>query len=108
MLVIAGFHHHNSPASLVWTACVFTVFSRLQLSSVVSKVVAWIAPTTFGIFLLHSTLTGGWLRKTVIDFTATYLGVYAGYLITTIIVFLVCCFVDKMREGILKCLHLKK
>ena len=108
VLVIAGFHHHNSPASIVWTACVFTVFSRLQLPSVVSKVVAWIAPTTFGIFLLHSTLTGGWLRKTVIDFTATHLGVYVGYLITTIIVFLACCLIDKMRGGILKCLHLRK
>lgn len=45
---------------------------------------------------------------TVIDFTATHLGVYAGYLITTIIVFLACCLIDKMRGGILKCLHLRK
>lgn len=100
LLVMAGFHHHNSPASLVWTACMFTIFSRLRLPPILSRIVAWVAPTTFGIFLIHSTLTGNWLRKGLIDFSAAHCGVYVGYLITTVVMFAICCFVDKLRMGV--------
>lgn len=99
--VFIGFHHNNCVATLVLCACLFVGFSRIQLMSTMSKIVAWVAPTTFGIFLLHSTLAGYWVRRTLIEFVATHCGVYAGYIITTIVVFCACCVVDKLRKAIL-------
>ena len=98
VVILGGFHHHNSPASFVFVACLFSLMKRMNLSLRVDRLVGLAAPSMFGVFILHSTSAGKLLRREIIDVVAPAAGVWASYFVTAAAVFCGCCAVDVLRR----------
>jgi len=100
--VAVGFHHHNSLFSLVCAACVFVLVKKMSLSGRLSGLVAFVAPSMFSVFLIHSTHAGHRFFVAAQDMLIGQFGVpvFAAYLIDAIVVFVGCVIVDLVRRGV--------
>jgi len=101
-LCVAGFSAYCSPISVFWSALLFTLFSRIEISGRIGIVASFIGKSTFPIFILHANGVGfGLIRK----FAAFLCGdcgmnVYAMYLIVGASVFVAGLLLDMPRRAI--------
>ncbi len=101
-LCIVGFSAYCSPVSVFWSAILFTIFSRFEINGRLGAVDAFVAKSTFPIFVLHANGVGfGLIRK----FAALLCGdcgmnVYAMYLIVGLTVFVAGLLLDMPRRAI--------
>lgn len=63
LLVFLGFHHHNSPASLILVCIAFAFVRKIRLFNAARRIVLFVAPSVFGIYLVHSSPLGHFIRK---------------------------------------------
>jgi len=63
LLVFLGVHHHNSPASLAFVCITFAFIRKIELSTVPGRIVLFVAPSVFGIYLIHSSPLGQFIRQ---------------------------------------------
>lgn len=101
-LCIAGFSAYCSPVSVFWSAILFTIFSRFEISGRIGKVASFVAKSTFPIFILHANGVGfGLIRKFAALCCGNYgINVYMMYLIVGLTVFVVGLLLDMPRRAI--------
>jgi hypothetical protein len=56
VFVVPGAGSYNSPVALVWIFVLFSLFLRIRSLGKVEKFVCFIAPSMFGVYLIHCTL----------------------------------------------------
>lgn len=97
----------------VFFCAVFLVvgFSKLKIGKISTKLIAFFAPVSFSVYLIHE---NPYVRENVIkriteDFPKfnSFLLVFS-IIITILVVYLVCAFIDVVREWIFKSLKIKK
>ena len=97
-----GFSAYCSPVSVMWAAILFTLFLRINVNGRLGAVAAFVAKSTFPIFVLHANGVGfGMIRK----FEALLCGdcgmnVYAMYLVVGLVVFVSGLLLDMPRRAI--------
>ena len=97
-----GFSAYCSPVSVFWAAILFTLFLRIEINGRLGAVAAFVAKSTFPIFVLHANGVGfGLIRK----FAALLCGdcgmnIYAMYLIVGLTVFVAGLLLDMPRRVI--------
>ena len=99
-LVAIGFHHHNSPFSLVAISLAFLGVKKIVLPIWVSRVVLFSAPSMFAVYLIHGMPYGHrffiWMQNELIGVRG--LPAPVGWMSTALLVFVVCCFIDMVRR----------
>lgn len=88
VFVFFGFHHHNSLASLALICIAFAFVRRVHIPDAFRKVIFIIAPTTFGIYLIHSSPFGHYIRRCILDRLVLSVPLPVAWVISALIVFL--------------------
>lgn len=98
-----GFGHYNSLASLVLAGALFCLVERLKVSDCVGKVLAFIVPSLFPIYLLHCNAVGyeylNILNRFFIE--DCHIWLYASYILTATVAFIACFMIDLPRRFVL-------
>ncbi len=102
-LCIAGFKAYCSPVSVVWSAILFTIFLRFTVKGKMGRIAAFVARSTFPIFILHANGVGfGLIRKfAALLYENCGMNVYTMYLIVGLTVFCAGLLLDMPRRMIL-------
>ena len=101
-LCIAGFNAYCSPVSVFWSAILFSLFLRIEINGRLGAVAAFVAKSTFPIFVLHANGVGfGLIRR----FAALLCGdcglnAYVMYFIVGLAVFVAGLLLDMPRRMI--------
>lgn len=99
--ILAGFHHHNSPFSLMFVTSLFALVQRCSLPDSLGRLVALVSPSLYAVFIIHGTRCGRWFyewfQSCLID--VMHVPVFAAYLIDAIAVFLGCLLIDAVRRS---------
>ena len=96
----AGFSHYDSPLALIVAIGLFQLVRKLRLSECLSRVVLWVAPSMFAVYILHQTYRG---------FNFVSMGMRVGdsmgiasaciqTLVAAVVVFVSCVGVDGLRR----------
>ena len=101
-LCVAGFSAYCSPVSVFWSAILFPLFLRIEINGRLGSVAAFVAKSTFPIFVLHANGVGfGLIWKFAALLCGTCgLNVYAMYLIVGLTVFVAGLLLDLPRRVI--------
>lgn len=100
IFVWLGSWHHNSIPQLLLATTVFRLFSVFSLSGRLNKVVAFIAPSMFAVYLLHVSGVGYFVVGKFNTFLTTgiHIPVYLAYFLAGTGVFIICATVDAIRR----------
>ena len=101
LLVLVGFYHHNSIASLALIGTAFAFIKNKSLPCWFSNVVLIVAPTTFGIYLIHSSCLAHYYRKELLDELVAIMPTPAAWFVAALIVYCVSASIDLLRRKIL-------
>lgn len=95
-----GFCWYTSPFSLVIAMAGFFLFKNSYFVQKMGKYLAWISPSCFTVYLLHSRGTFGFPVMSSLEesLIGAGLNIYIVYLLTAIITFGVCVFLDVPRR----------
>lgn len=102
VLCAAGFSHYDSPFALIVAVGLFQLVRKLKLPEWFGRIVLWIAPSMFAVYILHQTYRG-------LNFVG--LGMRIGEsmgiscaiiqtFVAAVIVFVSCVAIDGLRRGI--------
>lgn len=99
-LVLAGFYHHHSIASIILTVVNFFLITKLRIPEKMGVFFVFIAPSLFSVYLMHCRGDGETiLRNTVSSLDALFATPHIlSCLIAAIIVMLVCIALDMPRR----------
>ena len=102
-LVWLGSWHHNSIPQLLLATIVFRVFSILSLSDKVGKIVSFVAPSMFAVYLLHVSGVSYFVitKINALLIKDVRMPIYMAYSITGMLVFSVAFVVDVIRRMVL-------
>ena len=97
-----GLSAYCSPVSVVWAAILFTLFVRVRLDDTIGAVAAFVAKSTFPIFVMHANGIGIDLIRRLANLLCDEYGlsIYAMYLIVGITVFIAGLLLDMPRRGL--------
>ena len=101
-LVMVGFGNYHSIFSALLAMAAFVWTSRINLSEWLGRIIIYIAPSMFSVYLLHSTRYGFGVIE-VIEEDLPF-GLILNAVIVGLFVFVVCVLVDLLR----RCLCIKK
>jgi hypothetical protein len=95
-----GLCAYNSPFSLVLATASFFLAKRSSFMNRMGKYLAWITPSLFSIYLLHSRQAFGFeiINKYETYLVAQGIPLFAVYMIMTIAVFFICLMIDIPRR----------
>ena len=100
-LVVVGFHHHNSIASLCFTACLFVLVKRHATFLSASNIVRVVSPTMFAVYLIHSAPAGHWFRCLLFErLVVSNTNVYLCWIASAAVVFIVSVAIEMVRASI--------
>ena len=104
-LIVIGFYHHNSPFTIAFVACVFSLVKRGRVPSAGMRLFSFIVPSLFSVYLLHANAWGFGVMKRLLVFLADYISVpvYISYLLVALVMTFVCFCVDLLRRMFLYC-----
>lgn len=103
VMCAAGFSHNDSPFALIVAVGLFQFIRKLRLPEWFGRIVLWIAPSMFAVYILHQTYRGfgfvgyGMHVSERIGVPSTYLQTF----IAAVVVFVSCVAIDGMRRGAL-------
>ena len=98
-LVAIGFNDYNSPFALLIAGCVFLLMKGCNMPKVAGRVCAWLGPSMFSVYLLHSHGHAWRYLKGMQDgLIAHGIPLAGGYLLTALAVFAICVIADLPRR----------
>lgn len=92
-----GLGDYNSPFAFALAAACFLLFNRLNISAKIGKVVVWLAPSMFSVYLIHTNEVGSKFISTMTE-KLLGLGVISAITITAIAVFTIALLLDAPRR----------
>ncbi|MBE6782107.1 MAG: acyltransferase [Ruminococcaceae bacterium] len=102
---------YTSPTVLLSALMLLFFFSKLKTGKILSKVIATVAPLTFGVYLIHDNPN---IRKHLIQGVFERVAAYnplitiAIVLSTVICIFVICVLIDFLRDRLFKLLKVKE
>jgi surface polysaccharide O-acyltransferase-like enzyme len=102
VLCVAGFSAYCSPVSVFWSAILFSLFLKIKVNEQFGAVAAFVAKSTFPIFILHANGVGFGLNKRLAALLCGDCGmsVYVMYLIVGLTMFFAGLLLDMPRRAI--------
>ena len=101
LMVVLGFHHHNSPFSLIVVALMFFIVKNwLPIEVHGAKLINLVAPSMFAVYLIHSTASGHVFFKWFLSYLIEVIGlsVFTAYFVSAVVVFILCVNIDLVRR----------
>lgn len=99
-----------SPTTVIYSVCVLTLFAKLELTRSAQKLVTYLSPATFGVYIIHEHP----LVKPLIEryFSplcelSPFIAVFSA-IACALVVFCVCLLLSKLRADIFKLLHIER
>lgn len=94
-----GFNDYNSPFALAIAAGIFLLMLRMNIPKWFSRICAWLGPTMFSVYLMHSH-GYAWKYLTTVEewFLNADIKLPFAYLLTALCVFCVCLVLDIPRR----------
>lgn len=98
----AGFSHYDSPFALIVAVGLFQFIRKLRLPEWFGRIVLWIAPSMFAVYILHQTYSGfnfvgmGLRIGETMGITSAAVQTF----VAAVIVFVSCVAIDGLRRGI--------
>ncbi len=110
IFVVPGAGANNSPVALVWIFVLFSLFLRIRSLGKLSAVIYFIAPSMFGIYLIHCVLyfpgipasNHGLINTFLHNLSAARVSLWANYILTMLGVFGLSLAVEIVRRLLLK------
>jgi surface polysaccharide O-acyltransferase-like enzyme len=103
VMVAIGLGDYNSPFAVAVAASVFFLFKNCNISTWLGKVCAWLAPSMFSVYLIHSHGYAWGYFKMIEDYLlANFVSMSIVYVLTALIIFIVCLLADLPRRWILR------
>lgn len=95
-----GFSAYCSPVSVFWSAILFSIFLRIEVNGRLGAVAAFVAKSTFPIFIIHANGVGfGLIRKSeTLLHVGCGMNVYVMYIVVGLAVFLSGLLLDMPRR----------
>lgn len=101
---------YNSPTTVIYGACLVCVFSKLRFKGIKAKVIRFMAPAVFGVYIIHEHPMikccfedwFGWILY------LSALGGVGCVLISGVVLYAVCITAEKLRIYLFKALRLQK
>lgn len=103
LLVLVGFYHHNSIASLALIGIAFAFIKNKSLPCWLSNIVLIVAPATFGIYLIHSSCLAHYCRQELLEELVSIMPTLAAWFVAASIVFCISVSIELVRR---KCFDL--
>lgn len=96
------FGSNTSPVTIIFTMVLFRVFERISLPQWLIKVVTFLGPSMFAVYLLHTNFFGFDLIHRYVSWMIDDLHLfrYVAFFICGITLFVVCCSIDMFRRVI--------
>ena len=90
--------------------CLLIGFSKLKIGAKTAKVISWISPLSFGVYLIHLTpFVWGWLKGRFAFFADYNVFVTIGLIFAAVIaIYTICMAIDFVRLQVFKLLKIKK
>lgn len=99
VLAAIGLNDYNSPFSIIIAGCALLMFKDLHVPKWIGRVCAWLGPSMFSVYLLHSHGQGwGYLRVIQDWLLDKGLSLGVAYILTALSVFIVCLVADLPRR----------
>lgn len=94
-----GFNDYNSPVAICIAALSFIGFKRIKFPVLVERVSIWLGPSMFSVYLLHSHPAAFAYMSGLEDvLLAEHVPMVVVYLLTALVVFIVCVVIDIPRR----------
>lgn len=94
---------YDNPLITISSIFFFYIFKSIKFKS--NNIINWIASSTLGVYMLHDYIL---LRRYMrIIFKMNIINLYLHIIMSTLIIFLVCLFIDKIREYIFRRINYK-
>ena len=102
---------YTSPTIVGCALCLLAIFSNIQLRGAAQKIVSFVTPASLGVYLIHvhPLVFKHVIKNFAKDFPSEILPVFLGKaILSALVIFLVCLFVECLRIQIFKWLKLDK
>lgn len=92
------FGNYNSPVALLLALCVFHLVKKMRLPSVVGRLMVFLAPSIFSVYILHANQRAyGWMNVLIQQIP---LPQALSFVLVALFVFVLCCLVDLPRRAV--------
>lgn len=102
---------YPSPTIVLSAIALLALFSKIKTGKIFAKIISFVAPLTFGVYLIHET---PWVQEYIMTGRfADYASKEPGYMVlyvafTALVIFTVCMAIELVRRLLFKLLRIKK
>ena len=102
---------YSTIPNLLAAICCFVVFSRIRVNNIFAKIVAFVSPLTFGVYLIHDSeffrdTLWGWVNTLIApSFSVVHVWVVP---LVVVVIFILAAMADFIRMGIFKLIGIEK
>lgn len=110
-VMLSGFLiSYTSPTIVLSGIFLFKFFSKIRLNKTTSKIISIMSPLTFGVYLIHTQyFIWNYLKDRFTGFASMNpLCLFVFVIITAIVIYLVCSFIDYIRKVMFKIFRIKR
>ena len=97
-LVFIGFYHHNSLAALSVVGITFAFVRKINVPTCISRVVKFVSPSVFAIYLIHSSPLGHVVRRSLLKILSHEFTIMIAWLISALVIFMGAVVIDILRR----------
>lgn len=96
--------------NFLYSVYAITVLVKVHLNKITTKIVSVMSPLTFGVYLIHTQyFVWNYLKNKFVNFSnMNPILLFVSVILTAFTIYLLCSFVDYIRQGLFKIFKIKR